>query len=101
MVVVPSWAVTTVVMVVVALAVNAMLAEAVPEPTVIPLTVTVAVRSCDVGVTVTAATAKGTDVVYVVTVPTVPVFVNVEDGLRVIELSDALFDGPALVTAMV
>ena len=62
LVVVPFWAVTTVVMVVWPIA-KAILPDAVPDVTVTPFTFIVAVGSAAVAVTVTDATALATDVV--------------------------------------
>ena len=62
-VVVPSCAVTTVVMVVVVPPAKAMLADAVPDVTATPFTFIVAVASAAVGVTITDAVALTTDVV--------------------------------------
>jgi hypothetical protein len=55
---------------------KAMLPDAVPELTAVPFTVTVAVGSCVVGVTVTDAVPPLTEALYVVVVPTVPPFIN-------------------------
>ena len=66
--VVPSGDVTTVLMVVVVPSVKATGPDAVPEATGTPFTVTVALGSIVVGVTVTDATALPTDVVKVVVV---------------------------------
>ena len=71
---------------------KAILPDGVPDVTATPLTVTVALASCVVGVTVTDAVASGTDVVYVVVVPVVPVIVSVEDGVSANVVSEALFD---------
>jgi hypothetical protein len=57
---------------------SAMLPDAVPEVTATPFTFIVALASAVVGVTFTDAVALVTDVVYVVVVPTVPVFVSDE-----------------------
>ena len=62
MVVVPSWAVTMVVIVFGPTA-SAIESEALPEATVVPFTVTVAVASATVGVTVRLVTALATDCV--------------------------------------
>ena len=96
MVVNPSCAVTTVLMVVWPTA-KAIAPDAVPEVTAVPFTVIVALASCVVGVTVTDAVALLTDVVKVVVLPVVPVLVSVEYGVKAIVLNEALVDG-ALVT---
>ena len=98
-VVMPFWAMTTVLMVLEPTA-KAMLPDAVPELTVTPSTFIVAVLSMVVAVTVTDAVALLTDVVYVVVAPTVPVLINIEAGVSLIALSKALVDG-ARVTVMV
>lgn len=63
MVVVPFWAATTIVRVVVVPSAKAMLPDAIPEVTATPFTFMVAVGSAAVGVTVTDAVALATDVV--------------------------------------
>jgi len=97
LVVVPSCAVTTVVIVVAVPAARAIAPDAVPEVTATPLTFMVAFGSAAVGVTVTDAVALATDVVYVVVVPTVPVLVSDELGVSFMTLSEALAE-PARVT---
>ena len=78
---------------------KAILPDAVPEVTAVPFTVTVELGSWVTGVTVTEVRELGTVVVYVVTVPVVPVLVNTEAGVNLIELSKATFD--SLVTVIV
>ena len=73
-------------------AAKAILPDAVPDVTATPFTVTVASGSCVVGVTVTDEVALGTDVVYVVVVPVVPVLVSVETGVSAMWLSEAMLD---------
>ncbi len=68
------------------------LAEAVPDITAVPLTVTVEVGTLVVGVTVTDATALLTDVVNVVILPDVPVLVSVEAGVNAMMLNEVLED---------
>ena len=70
--VMPSWAVTTV-LIVLGPTTKAILPDAVPEATTTPFTFMVALGSMVVAVTVTDATALLTDVVYVTVLPTVPV----------------------------
>ena len=69
-----------------------MLCDAVPDVITFPFTVTVAVGSCVMGVTVTDETALPTDAVYVVVLPVVPVFVNAETGVSAIVVNKALAD---------
>ena len=97
--VVPFWAVTTV-LIVLGPATKAILPEAVPEAIVTPFTLIVAFGSTVVAVTVTDETALLTDVVYVMVLPTVPLFTSVEAGVSLIALSKALADS-ARVTVMV
>lgn len=66
--------------------------DAVPEVTGVPFTVTVALGSCVVGVTVTDVVMLLTVAVYVVVLPLVPVLVRAEGGVSAIVLSNALFD---------
>ena len=66
--VVPSWAVTTVLITVLAPSASAIGPEAVPEATAVPFTVTVDVLTAVVGVTVIVATVLATLSVYAVVV---------------------------------
>ena len=100
LVVVPFWAVTTVLIVVVVPTAKAITPDAAPDVTATPFTFIVAVGSAAVGVTVTDAVALGTDVVYVVVVPTVPVLVSEEAGVSLITLSDALADAARVTTTV-
>ena len=92
LVLVPSWLVTTVVMVVLAPSAKAIGPDAVPEVTATPLTVMVAFACCAAGVTATDGMALTTDAVYVVVLPLVPVLVSVVAGVSLMVLSKALFD---------
>ncbi len=79
--VVPSCAVTTVVMVVLVPSVKATGPDAVPDVTAAPFTVIVALGSCVTGVTVTDAVTLAAVVVYVVVLPLVPALMSVEAGV--------------------
>lgn len=95
----PSCAVTTVVIVVVAPSAKAIEPDSAPEATAVPSTVIVALASAAVGITVTDEIALPTDVVYVVVLPVVPVLVNTEEGFSFKVIKKGTLDG-ALVTAI-
>ena len=72
---------------------KAMLPDAAPEATSTPFTIIVAPASCAAGVTVADAVELPTDAVYVVVLPTVPVFVSAETGVSAMDANKGLPDG--------